>query len=121
MSERIRFTLPWPPSVNHYWARNRNGSVRIGRKGRDYRDSVERLFLLAESRPATLRGRVGILVDAYPPNRIRRDIDNLGKAILDTLTYVGLWLDDEQVDDLHIRRKQVEHGRLDCTVWEIDQ
>ena len=28
-SEPMTITLPWPPSVNHYWLRNRNGSVRV--------------------------------------------------------------------------------------------
>lgn len=42
-----------------------------------------------------------------PPNRTkkhRRDIDKLARAVLDALSKI-VYVDDEQVDDLHIRKR----------------
>jgi crossover junction endodeoxyribonuclease RusA len=51
-------------------------------------------------------------LEAYPPDRRKRDIDNLVKPTLDALTKAGVWLDDEQVEELTIRRLNVSRGGL---------
>lgn len=99
--------LPWPPSVNHYWERNRNGGMRVGAKGVAYRREVW----------ATLRGlqgygqaRMKVAIELYPPDKRRRDIDNPLKCLLDSLSHAGAYTDDEQIDDLHIVRGPVSKG-----------
>ena len=97
-----RITLPWPPSVNRYY-RNVAGVTKISAEGRAYRAAV--VNLLAESRTAPpLAGDVAVDIEAFMPDRRRRDLDNLAKGLLDALTHAGLWLDDSQVADLRIRR-----------------
>ena len=44
------------------------------------------------------------------PDRRRRDIDNVGKALLDALQHAGCFDDDEQIDVLHIERRTVIKG-----------
>ena len=66
--------------------------------------------LMVQKAPKGLTARLEVNVDAYPPDRRRRDIDNLLKPILDVLQDYGLFLDDEQVDVLRIRRMSVEKG-----------
>jgi crossover junction endodeoxyribonuclease RusA len=51
---------------------------------------------------------VKILVN--PPDRRRRDIDNLTKVPLDALTHAAVWEDDSQIDELYIRRNPVTPG-----------
>lgn len=68
-----------------------------------------------------LAGRVMLDIDACPPDRRRRDIDNLLKPALDALTDAGAWLDDSQVAALSIvRRPPVPGGRLDVRIREMD-
>lgn len=95
--------LPWPPSVNHYYARNRDGSVRIGAEGRTYRRDIKTLCLV--KRVASFgRERLSVRVDAFPPDRRERDLGNLDKALMDSLQHAGVFKSDGQIDDLHLVR-----------------
>lgn len=108
----MTLTLPWPPSVNHYWLRNRNGSVRVSGAGVAFRMRVMSLY-----RGPTMTGRLAVVVDLYPPDKRRRDVDNSAKATLDALAHAGVYADDSQIDDLHIRRRDVvPPGRVVVTV-----
>ncbi len=106
--------LPWPPSVNRYW-RSVGGRVLISADGRAYRDTVRALVLA--DRVTHGAARVRVTIEASPPDRRRRDLDNLLKAPLDALTHAGLWCDDEQIDALTITREPVQPGgRIIITV-----
>ena len=107
-------SLPWPPSVNVYW-RHVAGKVLISREGRAYARVVYGCAL--EQSMTTLSvGRktfvvpVSVDIIAYPPNRARRDLDNLPKAILDALTKARVWEDDSLVHDLRIRWGEARKG-----------
>lgn len=97
-------TLPWPPSVNRYW-RNLQGRTLISADGRKYRTEVVASVLQQLRRLPRLSGRLGVVIMVTPPDKRRRDLDNLFKAILDSLTHAGVWMDDSQIDDLHIVRQ----------------
>jgi crossover junction endodeoxyribonuclease RusA len=59
-------------------------------------------------------------MDAFPPDRRRRDLDNTLKAVCDSLAHVGVYEDDSQIDVLTVRRAQVvAGGRLDLRVAEL--
>jgi crossover junction endodeoxyribonuclease RusA len=79
----------------------------ISEKGRDYRKEVAES--LAGS--STITGPVKVEVECWMPDRRKRDLDNLFKAIGDSLTHAGVWEDDSQVDDLRIYRAR-EQGNL---------
>lgn len=111
-------TLPWPPSVNRYY-RNVDGVTKISAEGRAYRTAV--VNLLAESRSAPpMAGAVGVDIEAFMPDKRRRDLDNLLKGLLDALTYSGLWLDDSQVVDLRIRKAPVIGGMVKVMVKPLE-
>lgn len=44
----------------------------------------------------------------YPPDKRRRDIDNIPKAVFDALGSNGLYPDDSQIHDLRIRKMEVD-------------
>ncbi len=97
--------LPWPPSLNAIWRSiviNGAPRVLLSKAGRDYREVVSRLL---RENGVAIRGPVQVTIDAYPPDRRRRDVDNLAKAALDALTHAGVWGDDSQVLDLRIRMR----------------
>lgn len=100
-------TLPYPPSVNRYW-RNWQGRTVISAEGRRYRDTVGTRIRLM--RVTTFEGPVALQVDVYPPDRRKRDLDNVLKAILDALEKGGAFRDDAQVVDLHALKLEPRPG-----------
>lgn len=129
----VRLELPFPPSVNRYWRHvGMGGGVRVllSREGRRYKAAVKAVVWATVK--ATVRARVGtgepltgrLAVDVrlYPPDRLRRDIDNFGgKALLDALTEAGVWRDDSQLDELRIRRCAVcPGGRCVVDIRRLD-
>jgi len=47
-----------------------------------------------------------------PPDRRRRDLDNVLKSLLDSLEHAGVYTDDSQIRKLSIERSEpVENGR----------
>ena len=64
--------------------------------------------------------RTAIKIIAEPPDKRRRDLDNILKAPLDALTHAGLLMDDEQFDEINIVRGQpVSGGRLEIRITEV--
>lgn len=111
------FTLPWPPSVNRYWRIGR-GRVFIAKEGIEYREKV---FSKAGSLPVFHRKRLCILIQASPPDKRMRDLDNTLKATLDAMQNAGVYDNDEQIDDLRITRlPPVRGGRLLVSIFEVN-
>jgi len=54
--------------------------------------------------------RLACLITVHPPDRRRRDLDNLLKSLLDSLQHAGLYADDSQIDQIHIYRSSIEKG-----------
>lgn len=103
----IELELPYPPSVNHYWRRV-GARTLISRGGRAFRQAVCSILAAHGIRP--LDGALVVEVAVYPPDRRRRDIDNLQKALLDALGHGGAYHDDSQIARLIIERRHVVRG-----------
>lgn len=112
----LTLTLPWPPTANTYY-RNLPGKTLISEKGRAYRAAVAQQVLVQRG-ARRLSGRLAVAIVAHVPDRRRRDLDNLFKGVLDSLTHAGVWLDDEQIDCLSIERGPIG-GMLKVTVREV--
>lgn len=97
----INVKLPWPPSVNNYYAVVRGRKI-LSARGRAYKAQSGN-YLMIQKPPKDLTARLEVAIDAYPPDNRKRDIDNLCKPVLDALQDYGLFR-DEQIDDLRIRR-----------------
>lgn len=115
--------LPFPPTVNTYWRSTvqrhfKNGKltsstrVLVSRKGRAYRKAVEqRIWLSRRNAPRFFDDeRLRVTVVAYPPDRRKRDLDNLPKGLLDAISKAKVWGDDSQIDDLRLIWGPVEKG-----------
>lgn len=108
-------TLPWPPTVNHYWIQRvvtpRTGkpfvAVAIGENGKRFRVDVQ---AAVRSRFGVIRPtshRLRVVITACPPDRRTRDLSNILKALEDALTHANVWQDDSQIDSLTVERGPV--------------
>lgn len=113
-------TLPYPPSVNHYWHHVGSGKdhrVYIAAKGRVF---IEHVKLLVKAKNSTKR--IAAHFEICPPDRRTRDIDNLSKGLLDALGKAHLYADDGQIDDLRlVRGPIVPKGCVNAVIWEIEE
>jgi len=112
----MTITLPYPPSINHYW-RHFRGHVVISQEGQAYRRHVCALLAGGGPRRPPAGGRIALAMDAFPPDRRKRDLDNLQKPVLDALEHAGMYEDDSQIDLLLTRRRNpVPGGNLNVRV-----
>jgi crossover junction endodeoxyribonuclease RusA len=97
----IKLILPWPPSVNHYW-RFGNGRFYISGDGKRFKTIVAGTMIQGGVKPFS--GSVAVTIDAHPPDRRARDLDNLNKCLLDSLVtrhgLAGLYHNDAQIKRL---------------------
>ncbi len=131
----FRCILPWPPTVNHYWISrvlnyreaSKTGSrvmVCVGAKGKQFRLDVKKNAEAATcyEMPLFPTAKLKVEIFAYPPDRRKRDLDNILKALLDSLQHAGIYADDNQIDQIHIYRKDViPNGQVIVEVEEIQQ
>ena len=115
----MTLTLPYPPSVNHYWRRVGPRTL-ISREGRTFRKNVCALLGGGGPRKPPSGGRIALAMDAFPPDRRRRDLDNIQKPVLDALERAGVYEDDSQIDLLVTRRRErAKPGRLEVRLDEF--
>ena len=116
--------LPWPPSMNHVW--------RVGPR-RAYLDQQVQTFrirALAAVKAARISGTapsepvagpVAVMLECFPPDRKRRDLDNLPKAVFDAMTKARVWNDDSQVQlMLPFWGPRRKGGRIEVSVLPLE-
>lgn len=115
----ILFTLEWCPTVNHYWLTHKNYKY-ISQKGREFRKSVNRIVALNPDHKKFYSKKLAIHIIANPPDSRKRDLDNLLKAPLDALQNAGVYKDDNQIEEIIIRRgEKGRPGSLDIRLWRV--
>ena len=88
----MKIELPYPPSVNKYWLPNiragRFTGFRVSMAGKEYKDKVYygRFAEFGQIEPMT--GPLIVKIEMYPPDKRKRDCDNVLKATLDSVALV---------------------------------
>lgn len=104
-STSLKLVLPFPPaSGNHQHARGRYGNVYVRNAITNYRLLVRAAVLrqfqgVKFSSLLPITGKCDIEIHVVPPDRRRRDKDNLEKVVLDAITLAGVWADDSLIAD----------------------
>ena len=110
----LTIKLGFPPSVNTMYCNNARGR-HMSKRGKQYRKSVVDDVFEQHYGAQGFVGPVRASVDLIPPDRRKRDIDNYNKAIFDGLKAAGVYIDDDQIKELHVW--MMEPGKESgCTV-----
>jgi len=128
----FRVTLPWPPTVNHYWGRRvipvdrKKTKFRIhtfiARAGQEFRAQVLKDLKARYPLLVPLSCRLCVKVELCPPTKAQRDLDNFNKGPLDALKHAGVYVDDSQIDDLRVvRGPVVSSGCVKVTLWKHEK
>jgi len=89
----------------------------IGARGRAYRKNATDSILEQGVPIVALGGPLQVELLACPPDRRRRDLDNLQKALLDAVVAARVIEDDSNIDDLRVTRGPVfEHGKVNVLI-----
>ena len=116
-------TLPYPPSVNHYWL-TRGKTRFLSPRAKRYRQEVLLAVQPVKDRNPglyPLSTRLFIFAQVHCPDRRVRDLDNILKGLLDSLTHAGIYHDDNQIDKLLVVRESVfrPNGKIELIIEEM--
>lgn len=94
--------LPYPPTINTYYTIARGRKI-LSSKGRRWKNQAQ-CYLYEQNAAKGGEGPYAICISVRPPDKRKRDIDNLLKPLLDSLVEYGAISDDSEVVDLRIRK-----------------
>ena len=114
--------LPMPPTVNSYQPHALIGGKIVrhhSAEGKAFKAAVHAAWLSYWNGwpPEPVTGRLRLLVLVYYNTAAAIDLDNRVKPLQDALTEAGAWGDDEQIDDLCVRRGPISREGAFCEVW----
>jgi crossover junction endodeoxyribonuclease RusA len=116
--KRLSLELPWPPTLNSN-VRHSNGRHYATREYKAFQTIVWGCYYLTPERPKFGSAPIKLTIHASPKDRRKRDLDNVIKPVLDSLTKAGVWDDDSQVADLRILRVIGKPGVVNVFIEEL--
>lgn len=99
-----------------------NGRRFLSKKGRAYKDDVYAATLEQHGLFKPLTGPVRATVRLNVPDKRKRDLDNTFKAIFDALKHANVYMDDDQVIEIHAYKlEKVKGGKCTIELQEIEE
>ena len=131
--QRVRFTLPLPPGINHQYTRAGERRV-LSKEHRDFKKTVRKKLLhlrandtLSDEFVGALKtGFVGLFLDFYFETPLKRDLDG-GLKIAQDAILAPLGVNDNRVVDIHlVKRIDPLRPRLEVELeaianWHFDE
>ena len=112
----IKVTLPYPPTVNHYWKWTGKTWI-IGKRGKQF---IHDVYYLCFKYATNYKGKLKATAYVYPPDHRERDLDNLGKALWDSLQKAHVYENDNQIKEIHMYEREVcKPGRVEIVLEEL--
>ena len=112
--------LPWPPTVNHYYTVAR-GRKSLSQEGRAYKAYACQLMMLQHTLKLEAESYC-VTILARPPDRRKRDLDNIVKPVFDSLVEYGAIFDDSKIDDFRVQRLDpVKDGAIRIVISGIEK
>lgn len=100
-----KIIFPWPPSVNGLYYQGRNHKQKfLSQAGKKFRKQIEAIY--GTDREPIAKDTF-LVIDLFPPDRRKRDIDNYSKAVLDNLVNCKFLRDDSYIQSMFI---SIERG-----------
>tara|TARA_R100000306_G_C4296684_1_gene102949 strand:+ start:39 stop:416 length:378 start_codon:yes stop_codon:yes gene_type:complete len=101
----LKLSLPYPPTLNTLYPTGKNNNRRFkSKKYREWIKAAEAMFYEANPHflvnPPTIAGKVEVQMFFGRPDKRRRDLANLEKAVSDFLVNVGAIQDDCLIEEL---------------------
>lgn len=118
----MQFTLPWPISTNSMRGVTKKGHHFTPKKLQDFYDKVA--FIVAEMEQKPFENPVEVRWIVNPPNKQKRDLDNLIKTAQDAIKKAGLLKDDSTAfvkGHTITMGEEVKGGSVEIIISEIEQ
>ena len=110
----ISLVLPYPPTINHYYGQARSGRRYIKQRGKEYREITRSKFIEKYPDHKIIEGQIELQICVFPPDKRKRDLDNLNKCIWDSLEYADVFKDDSQIWYLEMTRfPMIKGGKIE--------
>ena len=101
----LRFVLTFPPSVNRLWRTTKGGGVYRSPKYAQWR-TISIWQLRSQAKGKMIEGEYKLTIRAVRPDKRKRDLDNILKAISDACQsaeviendHLCMWIDARWVD-----------------------
>lgn len=128
----ITLTLPYPPSVNNYKKLGRLVKTKSGKTYQQRLNSEEtktfyyQVYMLSKMQVPSEWGKFAssgtisydLRVTVSPPDKKRRDIDNILKVLLDSLVRAHIINDDSQIHRLYVEKLDTMDGQVTVIIGE---
>jgi crossover junction endodeoxyribonuclease RusA len=98
----IRIVLPFPPSVNRLWRTTKGGGMYRSPEYAAWRKQAE-WAVAGQVKGKKIAGEYTLEITAVKPDKRRRDLGNLEKAVSDILQHAKVIEDDYLCQEIHIR------------------
>jgi crossover junction endodeoxyribonuclease RusA len=99
----VEVNMPYPPSGNHIWKHTRAGKHYLTEEARAFFSKI-RFIVSNQGYDIKLDSRLHVVCRICPPDKRKRDLDNVWKVVSDSMTKAGVWVDDCQIDKLELHR-----------------
>lgn len=113
--------LPCPVSANQRLIKSKTGILINSSKYRDWHNLA--LYQIKNQFPKieTLTGRIKLSIEVHFKDKRRRDIDNIVKGLQDVLTDANFFIDDCQIDELFVKRAEIDTDKKGYVIVLIDE
>lgn len=113
--------LSCPVSANQRLIKSKTGILINSVKYRDWHNLA--LFQIRNQLPKieTLQGRIKLSVEVHFKDHRRRDLDNIVKGLQDVLTEAKIFIDDCQIDELFVKRAEIDKDKKGYVIVLIDE